>query len=260
MSSHGGTEPLRRALLWSALSLCVSVTACGSRPDTSPPPAQAERASREKGSDGPGDAARRTKFLAGASAAESEALVATNNPAHIDAVAAFFADPQKPYAERLAALAALRTLRDQDPGEYARVFPRVKPKLWEEVSHSVGLEMSAQNEKAFISAVGWLADLKDPQARLTLELHLDRETVRRKRLPDAALAAAALGLACYPESESARETLWAGLKDPKEVVSVRACCLKSLKAFHPKDLEALVVQLTPAPGDDWLRELQRRLR
>jgi hypothetical protein len=242
------------ALVW----LCLA--ACDSAPDTSPPPAPAARASREKGSDGPGDAGRRLKFLAGSSAAESGALVATNNPAHIDAVAAFFADSQKPYAERLAALAALRTLRDQDPDEYARVFPRVKPKLWEEVSHSVGLEMSSQNEKAFVEAVGWLTDLKDPQVRLTLELHLDRETVKRKRLPETALCAAALGLASYPESESARDTLWSGFKDPKEVVSVRACCLKSLKAFHPKDLEALVVQVTPAPGDDWLRDLQRRLR
>jgi hypothetical protein len=242
------------ALAW----LCLA--ACGSAPDTSPPPAPAARASREKGADRPGDLERRARYLAGSSAAESGTLVATNNPAHIDAVAAFFVNPQKPYAERLAALAALRALRDQDPGEYARIFPRVKPKLWEEVSHSVGLEMSAQNEKAFIEAVGWLADLKDPQVRLTLELHLDRETVKRKRLPEAALSAAALGLASYPESESARDTLWAGLKDPKEVVSVRACCLKSLKSFHPKDLESLVVQLTPAPGDDWLRDLQRRLR
>ncbi|MBI3857163.1 MAG: hypothetical protein HY293_15870 [Planctomycetes bacterium] len=242
------------ALAW----LCLA--ACSSRPDTAPPPAPAVRASRSKWSDGPGDAERRAKFLAGASAQPAKELVATNNPAHLDAVASFFIDPQKPYGERLGALAALRTLRDQDPGEYARLFPRVRPKLWEEVSHSVGLAMSPENEKAFIEAIGWLADQKDPQARLTLELHLDRETVKRKRLPEPALAAAALGLASYPESESARETLWSALKDPKEVVSVRACCLKSLKSFHPKDLEAQIVQLAAAPGDDWLRDLQRRLR
>src|SRR5262245_55653745 len=122
------------------------------------------------------------------------------------------------------------------------------------------MAMTPANEKAFIEAIGWLADQKDPQARLNLELHLDRETVKRKRLPEPALCAAALSLASYPESESARETLWACLKDPKEVAAVRACSLKSLKSFHPKDLEARVVQVTPQPGDDWLSDLQRRLR
>lgn len=240
--------------------LCLVLGACSSGPDTAPPPPPAAQASRAKGVDGPGDPQRRAKFLAGASAAEAAALVATNNPAHLDAVAAFFMDPQKPYAQRLAALSALRTLRAQDPGEYARLFPQVKPKLWEEVSHSVGLAMTPDNEKAFIDAIGWLADQKDPQARLNLELHLDRETVKRKRLPEAALCAAALALASYPENDSARETLWAGLKDPKEIASVRACCLKALKTFHPKDLEARVVQLAPQAGDDWLSDLQRRLR
>ena len=42
--------------------------------------------------------------------------------------------------------------------------------------------------------------------------------------------------------------------------AVRACCLKSLRPFHPKDLESRVAQLATAPGDDWLRDLQRRLR
>lgn len=239
---------------------CLFLAACSSAPDTAPPPPPAARASRAKGTDGAGDPERRAKFLAGSSAAEAPALVSTNNPAHIDAVATFFVNAQKPYAERIAALAALRALRNQDAGEYARVFVRVKAKLWEEVSHSVGLGMSPDNEKAFIEAIGWLADQRDPQARLTLELHLDRETVKRKRLPEPALCAVALGLASFPESESARDTLWAGLKDPKEAVPVRACCLKSLKAFHPKDLEAQIVRLQPAAGDDWLRDLQRRLR
>jgi hypothetical protein len=228
------------ALLW------VLLGACASGPG--------------KASDGPGDPDRRAKFLAGSSAADAAALVATNNPAHLDAVAAFFTSAQKPYPERLAALAALRRLRTQDAEEYARVFPQVRTKLWEEVSHSSGLVMSPENEKAFVEAIGWLADQKDPQARLTMELHLDRETVKRKRLPDAALCAAALGLASYPESDSARETLWAGLKDPKEVIPVRACCLKSLRVFHPKDLEARVVQLPATPGDEWPLDLQRRLR
>lgn len=238
---------------------CLMLGGCGSAPDTAPPLAPAAVV-RTKGTDGPGDPARRSKFLGGASASDAGPLVATNNPAHIDAVAAFFVDAQKPYGQRLAALAALRTLRSQDTGEYARIFPRVRPKLWEEVSHSVGLEMSPENEKAFIEAIGWLADQKDAQARLTLELHLDRATVKRKRLPDAALCAVALGLASYPESEGACDTLWSALKDSREVVSVRACCLKSLKAFHPKDLEARVVQLAPSPGDDWLLDLQRRLK
>ena len=243
-----------------AALLCLLLGACASGPDTSAPAPPPATASRAKGVDGPGDPERRAKFLAGGSAADAAALVATNNPAHIDAVAAFFSSAQKPYAERLAALAALRSLRNQDAGEYARVFPKVRTKLWEEVSHSAGLAMSPENEKAFVDAIGWLADQKDPQARLTMELNLDRETVKRKRLPDAALCAAALGLASYPENESARETLWAALRDPKEVVPVRACCLKALKAFHPKDLEAQVVKVNAAAGDDWLLDLQRRLR
>jgi len=239
------------------LFLCL--VSC-SGPDIAPPPAPAAHPSRPKGIDGPGDPERRARFLSGASSADAAALVATNNPAHLDAVAAFFVNAQKPYAERLAALAALRTLRTQDSGEYARLFPAVRPKLWEEVSHSVGLAMSPENEKAFVDAIGWLADQKDPAARLHIELHLDRETRKRKPLPEPALCAAALSLGSYPESESARETLWEALKDPKEIASVRACCLKALKAFHPKDLESRVVQVAAQPGDDWLINLQRRLR
>jgi hypothetical protein len=234
--------------------------ACSGAAETAAPPGPAVEATRPKGKDRPGDPERRSAFLAGVSALDAAALVATNNPLHIDAVAAFFADAQKPYPQRIVALAALRTLRNQDPGEYSRVFPRVSAKLWEEVSHSIGMEMSPENEKAFIEAVGWLSDQKDPQARLTLELHLDRETVRRKRLPDRALCAAALSLASYPESSSAGETLWAALRDSKESPSVRACCLKALRPFHPKNLEALIVELRPASKDEWLLDLQRRLR
>ncbi|HZE99807.1 MAG TPA: hypothetical protein VE981_22565 [Planctomycetota bacterium] len=245
--------------LAAALAL-AALTACGRPEETSAPPAPAIAPARSKGSDGPGDPERRERFLARASAADASELVATNNPAHLDAVAAFFANPQKPYAERLTALAALRTLRTQDPEEYARLLPRVRPKLWGEVSHGAGLSMSPENERGFIEAVGWLSDLKDPEVRFKLEFHLDRETVRRKRLSDAALCAAALGLASYPGSDSARETLWAGLKDPQEAAVVRACCLKALRAFHPRDLESQVAQLPCAAGDDWLRDLQRRLR
>lgn len=246
----------RAAVLAAALALA----ACGTPEETRAPEAPAAAAARSKGVDGTGDPALRAKFLAGASAADAAALVGTNNPAHLDAVAAFFVNSQKPYPERLTALAALRTLRSQDPGEYARLFPVVRTKLWEEVSHGAGMSMSRDNERGFIDAVGWLSDLKDPEARFKMEFHLDRESARRKRLPDAALCAAALGLASYPASDSARETLWAALKDPKEVPAVRSCALKALRAHHPKDLEARVVQVPCAADDDWLRDLQRRLR
>lgn len=248
---------MSRAGLAAAL---LALAACGTPEETRAPEAPAATASRSKGADGPGDPERRAKFLSGAAADDAPALVATNNPAHLDAVAAFFVDPLKPYPARLAALAALRTLRTQDPEEYARVFPKVRPKLWAEVAHGAGLSMSPENEKGFIDAVGWLSDLKDPEARFKLEFHLDRETVKRKRLPDPALCAAALGLASYPASESARDTLWAALQDPKEIPVVRACCLKALRAFHPADLEGRVVKLPCPAGDDWLRDLQRRLR
>jgi len=248
---------MSKAALAAAL---LALAACGTPDETRAPEAPAATASRSKGVDGAADPARRAKFLSGASAEDAAALVATNNPAHLDAVAAFFVDPQKPYGARLSALAALRILRTQDPEEYARVFPKVRPKLWAEVAHGAGLAMSPENEKGFTDAVGWLSDLKDPEARFKLEFHLDRETVKRKRLPDPALCAVALGLASYPGSDSARETLWAALGDATEVAVVRACCLKALRAFHPADLEARVVKLPCPAGDDWLRDLQRRLR
>lgn len=244
----------------SAVLACLLLSACGSMRDATSPPPPPTQTSRPKGVDGTEDGPRRAKFLAGTSAAEARELVESNNPANLDAVAAFFVDVRKPYTERLSALAALHALRLQDAGEYARLFPRVKPRLWEEVSHADGLDLSGDHEQGFIEAIGWLADQRDQAARLKMELHLDRETVRRKRLSDAALGAAALGLANYAGNESARDTLWAALKDSKESVSVRACCLKALKPFHPKDLEAMVVQVEAAPGDAWLRELQRKLR
>src|SRR5882672_10398082 len=92
----------------------LALAACGSPEETRAPEGPAAAASRSKGADGSGDPERRAKFLSGGSAAGAAALVATNNPANLDAVAAFFVDAQKPYGERLAALAALRTLRIQD--------------------------------------------------------------------------------------------------------------------------------------------------
>jgi hypothetical protein len=243
-----------------ALLLAASLGACGVPEETRAPEGPAAAPSRSKGRDSAGDPQRRATFAAGASAAGAAALVETNNPANIDAVAAFFVNSQKPYAERLSALGALRALRTQDPEEYARVFPQVRPKLWEEVAHGAGLSMSRENERGFIEAVGWLSDLKDPEARVKLEFHLDRATVKRKRLPDGVLCAAALGLAAYPGSGSAGETLWAALQDPKEVPLVRSASLKALRPHHPRDLEALVVKLPCPADDDWLRDLQRRLR
>lgn len=177
-----------------------------------------------------------------------------------DETAAYFNDPRNPHEGRLAALRALRSLRDRDPGESRRAYDRVKDRLWIEASLADGLTLSDLERQAFVEAIGWLADAKDPRARLKIELYLDRETVKRKRLPEGALSAAALGLANYPESESARETLWAALKDPKELPAVRSACLQSLRAHHPKDLFERVGRIEASPGDDWMRDLQRRLR
>src|SRR6266852_319340 len=96
-----------------ALAAVLGLAACGLREETRAPEGPAASAARSKGSDGPGDPERRVKIRAGASAAGAADLVATNNPANLDAVAAFFANPQQPYPERLSALSALRSLRAQ---------------------------------------------------------------------------------------------------------------------------------------------------
>jgi hypothetical protein len=186
--------------------------------------------------------------------------VATLNPAHLDAVAGFFLDLTKPHAERVAALAALRLLRDRDAGEYARLYGRLRERLWVEAAAPDGLAMTPLEEKGSVEALSWLADQKEPQARHKLELYLDRQFVRRKRLPDAVLGALALALANFPASESAGRTLWEALADPKETPAVRSACLKSLQAFHPHDLEARVLEMRCPPDDRWLGELQARWR
>ena len=181
-------------------------------------------------------------------------------PAGVEEAAALFNDPQRPHAQRVAALEALRARQANDPSGYRRAYELVKDRLWIEASLADGLVLSGLEERAFIEAAGWLADMKDVRARFKLELHLDRESVRRKRLPDGALAAVALGLGNYPDSESARETLWAALKDPKEVPLVRASCLAALRSHHPMDLEERVMKIAAAPDDGWLRDLQKKLK
>jgi hypothetical protein len=199
-------------------------------------------------------------FCAGLAACGGGAEPAAKTPAippaptDVEAAVATFNDPQKPHAERVG---ALHTLRRQG-GRGA--FERVKDRVWIEASLADGLSFSKLEEASFVEAIGWLADLKDPRARLKLELHLDRETVKRKRLPDAVLAEAALDLANYPESESARETLWATFKDPGEKPLVRSSAMKALQAHHPKDLEERILKVDAAPGDAWLRDLQKKLK
>jgi hypothetical protein len=168
-----------------------------------------------------------------------------------------FVDPLRPQGERAEALLELRA---QPPATRREVYPRVVEALRTEAARLDGIFFSPEEEKSALAALDWLAEEQDPLARLKIELHLDRESVKRKRLSDAALSAVALGLAHYPKSDSARETLWAALKDPKEVPVVRSACLKALQSHHPKDLEDRVAAAETAPGDDWLRDLQKRLR
>ena len=181
-------------------------------------------------------------------------------PSDAEGSIATFNDPQKSHAERVEALRRLRLLRPRDPAAWRRAYDRVKDRLWAEASLADSLAMSDLELGAFIEAIGWLSDMKDPRARLKLELHLDRETVKRKRIPDLALAEVALALGRYPESQSARDTLWAAFRDPQERPLVRTSAMKALQAHHPSDLEARILEIPSGPGDDWLRDLQRKLR
>jgi len=134
------------------------------------------------------------------------ASAARTVPPSVDAQAALFNDPQRPHAERIEALQALRRRRESDPAEGRRAYELVKDRLWIEASLADGLSLSALEEKAFVEAVGWLAEMKDVRARFKLELHLDRESVRRKRLPDPALSAAAA--ACSFSTWASRWGSW----------------------------------------------------
>ncbi len=167
-----------------------------------------------------------------------------------------FLDPGCPYGARVEALEAL--LR-RPPDERDGIFPRVEDALRGEARRADGFLLSDFEERAVAAAFEWLAEARDPETALRLELHLDRQTARRKRLPDRALAAAALGLGRYPERETARPVLWDALLDPDERPAVRAASLKALQAHHPRDLEDRVRE-APSAADPWLAELQKTLR
>jgi hypothetical protein len=165
-----------------------------------------------------------------------------------------FSDPARPYAERVEALRALREARD--PGAYARL----RDALWKEAAHADSLSATDLEERAFAEALAWHAQEKDETARVKIELYLDREFVRRKRFRDSTLGLLALALANFPRSASAGETLWAALRDRAESPAVRSACLKALEAFHPKDLAERLLERPAEPGDDWMKDLQERMR
>lgn len=167
-----------------------------------------------------------------------------------------FLDPGCPYGARVEALEALLK---RLPAERAELFPRTADALRTESARADGLFLSDLEERAVAASFSWLAEAQDPGVAVRLELHLDRETARRKRLPDRVLAAAALGLGRFPGRESAREVLWAAFLDPAERPAVRAAAMKALQSHHPRDLEDRV-RAAPSAADPWLRDLQRTLR
>jgi hypothetical protein len=122
------------------------------------------------------------------------------------------------------------------------------------------LFLAPGDDRAFAEAAVALADLDEPGLRPRLEFHLDRDVVKRKRLPERCLVAVATALGRYPSSAGARAALWAALADPAELPAVRAASFKSLRASHPDDLEERVAALPCPPGDAWLADFQRRLR
>jgi hypothetical protein len=173
-----------------------------------------------------------------------------------DGLAGRYLDPDFPYGGRVEALEKLRT---SPPEERERVFPSLAETLRAESARADGLYLSDLEERAVAAAFAWLAEARDASIATRLELHLDRATARRKRLPDRVLAAAALGLGRFPERESGREVLWAALLDPAERPAIRAASMKALQAHHPADLEGRI-RKAPAAGDPWLADLQRTLR
>jgi hypothetical protein len=129
-----------------------------------------------------------------------------------------------------------------------------------DLSRADVLAMSREDERAFAAAALELAARGDAGTRIRLELHLDRDAARRKRLPESCRVAAARALGAYPGSASAEGTLWGVLKDPAEAPAVRGAAFLSLRAFHPADLESRVAALPCPPADAWLGDLQRTLR
>jgi hypothetical protein len=159
----------------------------------------------------------------------------------------------------VAALSRLRSLVAKDPAAYRRLYAALEGLLRAEVSRVDGLSLSALEEEACLLATAWLADFQNPGLRVKMELYLDRDTVKRKRLPEEVLRAFALGLGKYPASAESRDVLWSAFQDPRELPSVRAASMKALEAFFPKDLEDRILKLAPEAGDRWLRDLQKTL-
>lgn len=223
------------------------------------PPRQEKK---PKGKDGAGDAERRKKFLEGESAADAKALVETNNPLHIDAVGAFFAERKKPYKERLLALKALRILKEQDDEEYRRVHRPLTPILSLEACRGVGMAaLREEEEEMLLESLAWHADVKYEHARLPLEMYVDPEVSRARafKWSDRVRETSARLLAAYAPAKYAAETLWSALVERREADGLRQACFDSLKAFH-KDLRERVLALTPSAKDVWLTKLQEKLR
>jgi len=220
-----------------------------------------EKPKKPKGKDGLKDPERRTTFLAGESAAEARALIESNNPLHIDAVARFFREEKKPYRERLAALRALSLLREQDDEEYRRVYPELKTALSLEASRGLGSKPLSEDEtEMLLAAISWHADLKYDHARAALEQYVDSkiQRIRTIPLPARVREGAARLLAKYAPFGTAREVLWATLVERWEKDSLRRACFDSLKVFD-KDWRERILAVPASPKDSWLTELQKNL-
>jgi hypothetical protein len=176
-----------------------------------------------------------------------------------EAAAAAFQDLGRPYPERVAALVRLRTLAAKDPKTDRRFYDALGGLLRAEVSRVDGLSLSEPEQEACLLAASWMADFQDPGVRVKMEFYLDRDTLKRKRLPEEVLRGFALALGKYPASPESRDVLWSAFQDPRELPSVRAASMKALEAFFPRDLEERILRLAPEPQDRWLRDLQKLL-
>lgn len=222
---------------------------------------QEEKPKKPKGKDGPGDPERRTKFLEGESAADAKALVDTNNPAHIDAVAKFFVNPDKPYKERLSALLALRILQEEDEEEYKRVYPAVKTTLSLEASRGNGIAAIKEDEETMmVEALSWHADMKYDHARFAMENYVDTDlnSIRAVKLPDRVRDTAARLLAKYDPSESVNTILWGVLTERREREGLRQICYETLSKTR-KDAKERVLAHKPDAKDSWFTALQKKL-